>query len=119
MRKLLFSTRRIVRGFSYSRKGMSYVFKNEIAFRQDVFVFLIGMILSFFLPVTAIARAIMIFSLFFILLMEMVNTAIEVIIDRISRERHPLSGHAKDIGSALVLVSFINAIIVWITIILN
>ncbi len=51
--------------------------------------------------------------------MEMVNTVIEVIIDQISRERHPLSGHAKDIGSTLVLVSFINAIIVWITIILN
>ena len=55
----------------------------------------------------------MVFSLFLILLMEAVNTAIETLVDRISEKYHPLSGQAKDIGSFLVLLSFINAIIVW------
>jgi len=116
MKKLLFDIKHIFRAFTYSWKGLVYVFKNEIAFRQDVLVFLIGSVVSFFLPVCALSRSVMIFSLFFILLMEMVNTAIEVVVNRISTELHPLSGHAKDIGSALVLLAFLNAIIVWVLI---
>lgn len=118
MKKILNDIKHIFRAFQYSWQGLVYVFKNEIAFRQDVLFFLIGLTVSFFLPVCAISRAIMIFSLFFILLMEMVNTAIEVIINRISTERNPLSGVAKDIGSALVLFAFLNAIIVWLCILI-
>ena len=55
----------------------------------------------------------MIFSLFLILLMEAVNSAIEVVVDRISKDYHPLSGQAKDIGSFLVLLTFINAFVIW------
>lgn len=113
MKKLLFDIKHIFKAFTYSWKGLVYVFKNEIAFRQDVAVFIIGLIVSFFLPVCAVSKAVMIFSLFFILLMEMVNTAIEVVVNRISTKKHPLSGHAKDIGSALVLLAFLNAIIIW------
>lgn len=118
MKKTIDDIKHIFRAFKYSWQGLAYVFKNEIAFRQDVLFFLIGSTISFFLPVCAISRALMIFSLFFILLMEMVNTAIEVIIDRISKKRNPLSGVAKDIGSALVLLAFLNAIIVWLLILI-
>ena len=117
-KKILDDIRHIFRAFKYSWQGLVYVFKNEIAFRQDVLVFLIGSVVSFFLPVCAVSRAVMIFSLFFILLMEMVNTAIEVIINRISTEHNPLSGVAKDIGSALVLLAFLNAIVVWLFILI-
>ena len=118
MKKFLFDVGHIFRAFTYSWKGLCYVFKNEIAFRQDVAVFVVGLIVSFFLPVSTVSKAIMIFSLFFILLMEMVNTAIEVVVNRISTEKHPLSGHAKDIGSALVLLAFLNAFIVWVLILI-
>ena len=113
MKKLLFDIKHIFRAFTYSWQGLSYIFKNEIAFRQDVVVFVIGTVFALLWPVCAVSKAVMIFSLFFILLMEMVNTAIEVVVNRISTDRHPLSGHAKDIGSALVLIAFLNAIIVW------
>ena len=106
MKKIIDDIKHIFRAFKYSWQGLVYVFTNEIAFRQDVLVFIIGLAVSFLLPVCALSRALMIFSLFFILLMEMVNTAIEVVVNRISKERHPLSGAAKDIGSALVLLAF-------------
>ena len=118
MKKVPNDIKHIFKAFKYSWKGLIYVFKNEIAFRQDVLFLLIGSSVAFFLPVCATSRAIMIFSLFFILLMEMVNTAIEVIINRISKEHHPLSGVAKDIGSALVLLAFLNAIIIWLLILI-
>ena len=118
VKKILKDIKHIFKAFKYSWQGLTYVFKNEVAFRQDILFFLIGSVASFFLPVCATSRAAMIFSLFFILLMEMVNTAIEVIINRISTERNLLSGVAKDIGSALVLLAFLNAIVVWILILI-
>ena len=118
VKKIFDDIKHIFKAFKYSWQGLVYVFKNEIAFRQDVLFFLIGSIISFFLPVCAISRALMIFSLFFILLMEMLNTAIEVVINRISTKHHYLSGVAKDIGSALVLLAFLNAFIVWLLILI-
>ena len=105
--------KRILTAFIYSYQGFCSVYKSEAAFRQDLLVCLCGFILCCFFAHTNTERALMILSLFLILLMELVNSAIEVIIDRISPERHPLSGRAKDIGSLLVLVAFINAICVF------
>ena len=105
--------KRILKAFTYSGKGLKSVFKTEVAFRQDLIVFLIGTILCFSLSLTGIQRAVMMFSLFLILLMELVNSAIETVVDRISKDYHPLSGRAKDIGSSLVFLAFVNAIVVW------
>ena len=105
--------KRILKAFTYSWQGLKATFKSEAAFRQDLIVFLVGTITCFCLSLSGIQRALMMFSLFFILLMELVNSAIEVIIDRISPKYHPLSGRAKDIGSSLVLLAFVNAIVVW------
>ncbi len=107
---------RILKAFTYSWQGLKGAFQSESAFRQDLIVFILGTLISFFLPVSNLERALMLFSLIFILLMELVNTAIEVTVDRISPKYHPLSGRAKDIGSALVLIAFINAIMVWLLI---
>lgn len=110
--------KRILMAFTYSWKGLVAVFKTEAAFRQDLAVFILGTFFCFCLPLSGIERAILFFSLLLILLMELVNSAIEVVIDRISPDYHPLSGRAKDIGSLLVLMAFINAIVVWILVLI-
>ncbi len=105
--------KRILKAFVYSYNGFTAAFKSEIAFRQDLTVAVIFSLLALFLPLVLWQKAIMISSLLIILLMELVNTAIETIIDRISPDYHELSKKAKDIGSLLVLLSFVNAIILW------
>ena len=105
--------KRILKAFCYSYDGFAATFKSEAAFRQDLlFCFIMGLVL-FFLPVKGVTLAFMIFSLFLILLMELVNTAIEAVIDRVGAEYHPLSKKAKDIGSLLVLMAFIHWGITW------
>ena len=100
--------RRILKAFTYSYDGFKAVCKTEAAFRQDLLFCSIFGVLICFLPVTPVARAFLLFALFLILFMELINTAIEVIIDRIGAEYHPLSKKAKDIGSLLVLLSFVH-----------
>ena len=105
--------KRILKAFCYSYDGFTATFKSEAAFRQDLlFCFVMGLML-FFLPVRGLALAFMLFSLMLILLMELVNTAIEAVVDRIGAEYHPLSKKAKDIGSLLVLLAFIHWGLVW------
>lgn len=100
--------RRIFKAFSYSYDGFKAAFKSEAAFRQDIAFCLIMFPLCFILPNSKAETAFLVFSLIFILFAELVNTAIEVVIDRISDEYHLLSKKAKDIGSLLVLLAFIN-----------
>ena len=108
--------KRILKAFVYSYSGFISSYKSEIAFRQDILFFIIFSIILFFIPVNHIEKILMFFSLIFIIIMELVNTAIETIIDRISNDYHELSKKAKDIGSCLVLISFINMIFTWILI---
>lgn len=110
--------KRILNAFKYSYDGFRATFKSEPAFRQDLVVFVVFTLFLFWLDVTRIERAVLFSSLLFILIAECINTAIEVAIDRISTEIHPLSKKAKDIGSFIVLLSFVNAIVVWLVILL-
>lgn len=105
--------RRILNAFLYSGSGFAAAFKTEAAFRQDLAVFILGTATALYLPLSLIERVCLISPLLLILLMELVNTAIEVVVDRISDDFHLLSKKAKDIGSLLVLISFINAILWW------
>jgi diacylglycerol kinase (ATP) len=89
------------------------VFRSEAAFRQDLAVFAAGTVVAVLLPVGALEKGLLISSLVLILLMELVNTAIEVVVDRVSEDYHELSKKAKDTGSLLVLLSFVNAGIIW------
>lgn len=104
---------RIFKAFVYSYQGFCAAFKSEAAFRQDLAVFLILTPLAIFFDLPLWQKGLMISSLLLILLMELTNTAIETVIDRISDDYHPLSQKAKDIGSLLVLISFINALLIW------
>ena len=105
--------KRILKAFVYSRDGFLSAFKSEVALRQDLAVFAIFSIVAMCLNLVLWQKAVLISSLLFIVIMELVNTAVEVVIDRISPEYHELSKKAKDIGSLLVLLAFVNAVILW------
>ena len=111
--------RRVRNAFFYSMAGFSAAYKNEDAFRQEVLLALILVPLAFFLPVSGIGRAIMIGSILLVLMVELLNSAIEATVDRISIEHHALAKQAKDIGSAAVFVALANVAIVWTLVLLN
>jgi diacylglycerol kinase (ATP) len=119
MKSTLKGIRRILKAFRYSYDGFIASFKTESAFRQDIVVFIVGLVAVVFLSLDLILKALLISSLILILLMELANTAIEVVIDRISDEYHELSKKAKDIGSLLVLLSFINATVIWVAVLIQ
>ncbi|WP_455217958.1 diacylglycerol kinase [Kaarinaea lacus] len=105
--------RRIINAFGYSLLGLKAAFKHESAFRQEIAAFIIMFPLSFWVGQTAIERSLLIGSLFLVLIAELTNSAIEAIVDRVGDEPHELSGRAKDIGSAVVLLSIINSTLIW------
>lgn len=111
--------KRIIAAFGYSFDGIAATFKSESAFRQDILIYIVGIIALLLIPVGVTGKLLMFMSLSLIPLMELINTALETIVDRIGSEYNPLSKKAKDIGSALVLIAFIITIIVWGTLILE
>ena len=105
--------RRVWNAFFYSMAGFAAAFKYEDAFRQEIILAAILIPLTFFLPASNIGRAVMIASMLLVLIVELLNSALEATVDRISIENHPLAKRAKDIGSAAVFVALLNAAIVW------
>ncbi|MHA1541140.1 MAG: diacylglycerol kinase [Alphaproteobacteria bacterium] len=105
--------KKIYRAFLNSISGLKFAFKDERAFRQESFLAIVLISIACFLEVSSVERILLIFSVFFILIVELVNTAIEACIDRISKKIHPLSKKAKDVGSSAVLLSIILAIVIW------
>ena len=108
---------RILRAFGYSWNGLVSTFKTEAAFRQDLMLCVGGIALQFFIDVPTLHRIIMLFSLTFIILAELINTALETVIDRIGAEYNPMSGRVKDIGSAVVMLTIISVVVLWICLI--
>ena len=104
---------RIMAAFNNSLNGFLSVYEQEKSFREDILIFILFFPLAIFSETVVLEKALLVSSLFIILMAELINTAIEVIIDRISKETHELSKVAKDIGSGLVLLSFINAALIW------
>lgn len=106
----------VFKAYHNSIQGLKAAFHDELAFRQDVLMFILGIILAFIMPVDLALKLVLYSSLVFILLAELTNTAIEKTIDRISLEFHELSKKAKDIGSAIVFIALMNALFVWLLI---
>lgn len=104
---------RLLRASINSWNGLKGAFKAERAFQQEVALAVILVPLAVWLGQTKIERALLIASVLLLLLTELVNSAIETVVDRIGLERHELSGLAKDIGSGAVLLSFANLCVVW------
>ena len=105
--------RRIWNAFFYSMEGFKAAFHNEDAFRQEVLLAAILIPLALFLPATGLGKALMVTSVLLVLVVELLNSAIEATVDRISFETHQLAKRAKDIGSAAVFVSLWNVVVVW------
>jgi diacylglycerol kinase (ATP) len=87
--------------------------KHEDAFRQELILALLLIPAALWLGATGLEQAVLIASLFGVVLMELVNSAIEATVDRISLENHRLAKRAKDIGSAAVLIAIVNVLVVW------
>ncbi|MBI3310382.1 diacylglycerol kinase [Serratia quinivorans] len=104
---------RIIKAAGYSYKGFSAAWQHEAAFRQELVVTVLAIILAIWLDVGAIARILLIGSVLLVMIVEMLNSAIEAIVDRVGTEYHELSGRAKDMGSAAVLLAVILAMFVW------
>lgn len=111
--------RRVWNALHYSVAGLRAAFRHEDAFRQEVLLAAILIPLAFLLPVGAIGKALMIASVLLVIVVELLNSAIEATVDRISLENHQLAKRAKDIGSAAVLVGLINVAIVWALVLLG
>lgn len=104
---------RILDATGYSWRGLRAAFRKEAAFRQELLMFVVLAPLGVWLGQTGVQRALLVGSLLIVLLAELLNSALESIVDRVGDEWHKLSGRAKDMGSAAVLVSLVNAAAVW------
>lgn len=116
--KLYSEIKRLISAFGYSFSGLKAA-STEAAFRLEVIVAVFAIPLSFILTTQSIERAMMVGSVFLVMIVELLNTAIEDAINRISYDIHPLSKRAKDVASAAVLLSIINAIFIWALILWN
>ena len=105
---------RIIKAAGYSWAGLKAAFKHEAAFRQELTLCLVMIPLGLWLGQTGVERALLIGSLLLVLIVELLNSAIEAVVDRFGGEQHELSGRAKDIGSAAVFIALLNAAIVWL-----
>jgi len=105
--------RRVVNATVYSVAGLRYAWRNESAFRQELILALIMAPTALWLGAGAVERALLIGCLFLVLIVELLNSSIEAVVDRVGTERHPLSGLAKDLGSAAVFLSLGNVITIW------
>jgi len=114
----VFAMKRILKALVYSLQGLKATFVSEPAFRQEILLAVVLVPFAFWLDVTVVERVLLISSVVLVLMAELVNTAVEAVVDRISDAKHVLSGKAKDVGSALVLVALVHAAVVWLLILL-
>lgn len=105
--------KRIYSAFFYSIDGLRTAWRYEHAFRQELVIAVIGVIGALIIPVTVLERVVLIGVLLLVLIVELLNSAIEATVDRVSLERNPLSKNAKDLGSAAVMLSMLMAATAW------
>ena len=104
---------RILNATGYSLAGFKAAFQNEAAFRQIILINLLLIPLSFFMPVSRVEQVLMIVVCLLAIIVELINSAIEAVVDRVSMEQHPLSKNAKDMGSAAQFVALSIIAITW------
>jgi diacylglycerol kinase (ATP) len=105
---------RVWNAFLYSLDGLRAAFRHEDAFRQEVFLAALLIPAAFFLPAGGLGKALMIAAVLLVLIVELLNSAVEAAVDRVSLEDHKLAKRAKDIGSAAVFLSLLNVPVVWL-----
>lgn len=104
---------RIIDAAGYSWKGFRAAFKHEAAFRQELFLLMVLAPVALWLGEDGVDYALLIGALLLVLMVELLNSAVEAVVDRIGSEHHKLAGRAKDIGSAAVFVALVNAALIW------
>jgi len=104
---------RLWRATRVSYLGLGWAIRSEEAFRIEASLCLVMVPLALWLGDDGVQRALMVLSLFLVVIVELLNTAVEVVVDRIGSERNVLSGRAKDLGSAAVHLSLIQVLVVW------
>ncbi|MEY4369136.1 MAG: hypothetical protein RL564_1086 [Pseudomonadota bacterium] len=105
--------KRVFSAFFYSIDGFRAAWRYEHAFRQELMIAIPGVMLALLLPVSRLEKLALIASLVLVLVVELLNSAIEAVVDRVSLDRHSLSKTAKDLGSAAVMLSFALALVTW------
>ena len=105
---------RLINAFGYSKDGLSAAWKNEAAFREEVLLAAVAFPLAFYLGQTGIERALLAGSILFILIVEILNSAVEAVVDKASPEKHELAKRAKDMGSAAVLLALLLCGGIWV-----
>lgn len=111
--------KRVWNAVFYSLAGLSAAYKHEDAFRQEVLLAAALVPVVFFLPASGAGRALMIGAVLLVLIVELLNSAVEAAVDRISLENHELAKRAKDIGSAAVMLALINVPVVWLLVLMD
>lgn len=104
---------RIIKACGYSRDGLIAVFKSEAAFRQELLLTALLTPLAFLTAPDSLSLGLMLSSLLLVLIVEILNSAIEAVVDRAGTDIHPLAKKAKDAGSAAVLLALMNAALIW------
>lgn len=104
---------RLIKAMGFTWLGLKAAYKHEEAFRQEVWTLIIAVPLAIWLGETGIEIALLIGSVLLLLIVELLNSAVEAVVDRFGGDIHKLSGRAKDMGSAAVFVAMINAVMVW------
>ncbi len=111
--------KRIFSAFTYSMDGFKAAWQNEHAFRQEMLVVVIGTVAALSMKISAFEKLMLVAVLVFVLVVELINSALEAVVDRISLEPHPLSKNAKDLGSAAVALSIGIALAAWAVVLFN
>ncbi|HEB66807.1 MAG TPA: diacylglycerol kinase [Gammaproteobacteria bacterium] len=104
---------RIVNATGYSLKGLAAALRHESAFRQELALCAVLVPVAVWLGRDAVEWSLLVGSLLLVLIVELLNSAVEAVVDRIGNERHELAGRAKDLGSAAVFVSLVNVVVIW------
>lgn len=110
--------KRVIRATGFSIQGLKAAWIHEAAFRQECILAIILLPLAFVFNTTTVESLLMVITVFLVLIAELINSAIEAVVDRISDEIHPLSGRAKDIGSAAVFLALVLCAMTWALILL-
>lgn len=110
---------RVIKAAFYSYKGITHAFKHEAAFRQEAVAAMVLVPIAFWLDVTPMERILLVVAVLLVLIVELLNTGIEAVVDRVGLERHELAGVAKDAGSAAVFMALVLWAFVWASVLLT
>jgi len=110
--------KRIFKAFSHSLEGLGSTLRHEAAFRQEAILAVVLIPLSFLMHVELVQHLVLVGSILFVLIVELLNSAIEAVVDDISLRNRPLAKRAKDMGSAAVFISLLNCFICWLSVLI-